>query len=267
MTPYGPPAESQFQPAIATSAKDCVPNTTRKLIRRATVDRKAPSTASVRSHSGAPSTRGLSYGEASTAAAYWGVTLVPSYGNDRDEVLDLSDAGHPFGLSGDCSVTVGGPRATNSFTGDHTVYVNDVRHVAVGGACKCEKGSAASAHNEYLIEDPGNSSKGYQWWSASLVYRFGEARTRDHLGISHGINLLVGPDTEDRTWHALGAAQIRSEPSYATGKRVGTLVKGRAYSCGRTQAGGTWARSDGTGNGNGWIHVNGLGWSKGGAFV
>lgn len=270
VTPAGSEAESQFQPLIPTSAKNCVPCTTRKLIRRATVDAHAPSTRAIRGASGAPDTRGLTYGEAADGAMLTArVKLMPSYGNDRQEMFDLVDGGHACGLSGDCSVTVNTERRTNSFTGDHTVYVHDVRHVEVRGTCLCEKHSAATAHNEYLIEDPGNSSVGYVWWSASLVYRFGEARTTDHLGISHGINLLVAPDTEGVRWKAIEVAQVRTEPSYSTGKGVGRLAVGHTYDGGRTENGGKWTRSDGS-YGHGWVHILFGGswrWVKGVAVV
>lgn len=270
VTPAGSEANSQFQPLIATSKLNCVPCTTRKLIRRATVDAHAPSTAAIRGASGAPSTRGLTYGEAADAAWLTArVKLTPSYGNDRQEMFDLVDGGHACGLSGDCSITVDTERATNSYTGDHTVYVHDVRHVEAGGTCLCEKHSAATAHNEYLIEDPGTSSAGYLWWSASLAYRFGEARTVDHLGITHGINLLVAPDTEGVKWKAIDDAQVRTEPSYTKGTGVGRLKVDTIYQGGRTENGGNWARGDAT-FGHGWVHIlfNGSWrWVKGIAVV
>jgi hypothetical protein len=266
--PFGPVAESQFQPVISTSPLNCVPCVTRKLIRRATTDAKAPSTATVRAKSGAPSTRGLTYGEAATAGAAFGVKLIPSYGNSRDEVFDLADAGHGFGISIDCSVTVHTARATGGFTGDHTVYDHDVRHCPAGGTCKCEKESAARVHNEYLIEDPGNSSQGYLWWSADLVYRAAEARTRDRNGISHGINLLVGPDTEGALVKAVLGATLREQPD-RTAKAMGKLVVGRTYKGRRTRTGTNWKRPNGS-IANGWreIELQGAnGWVEGRAAV
>lgn len=252
-SPFLPPAQSQFQPRIATSQLDCVPCTARKCIRRATVDAQAPSTEAIRKASGI-STRGLTYGEAAEAARkVSGVVLSPRYGLEREEVFDLADAGHGFGISIDCSVTVHTARATGSFTGDHTVYVQDVRHVKKGGTCRCEKGTATKAHNEYLIEDPGNSSKGYQWWSAGLVYRAAEERTRDAQGRSHGINVLLTPDTEGVKWRATGKGKVRKEPR-VDAKAVASIVIGKVYPGGRTETGGPWKRADGT-TGNGWVHV------------
>lgn len=268
-TPAGSEANSQFQPLISTSSRNCVPNTGRKLMRRATVDAIAPSTAACRKWSGAPDTRGLTYGEMATAAAHFGVTLTPMYGNTRQEMFDLVDAGHAVGISIDCSVTVNTERRTGSYTGDHTIYGHDVRHVPAGGKCLCEKRNASKAHNEYLIEDPGNTSIGYQWWSASLVYRAAEARTTDHNGISHGINLLVAPDTEGVKWKCVMTGRFRSEPRKDSADlgpyRVGTIYPG-----GRTENGGTWERRDGT-LAHGWIHLrmpNGRwAWARGEAMV
>jgi hypothetical protein len=256
VTPSGPEAQSQFQPLITTSKLDCVPCSTRKAIRRATVDAKAPTTRMVRAKTGVY-TRGLTYGEAAEAAEAFGVKLTPLYGNSRAEMFDLIDAGRGALLSIRCAVTVNTRRATGDFRGDHTVYVHDVRHVNVGAMCRCEKVAsprpATSEHNEYLIEDPGNSSIGYVWWSAKLVYEAGEARTRDAQGRTHGINLCVTPDTEGVKWRVVEKGAIRSKPRSDSAK-VSTADVGEVFQGGRTETGGQWRRADGT-FGRGWVHV------------
>jgi hypothetical protein len=255
VTPAGPEAQSQFQPRIATSDLDCVPCSTRKAIRRTTVDAKAPTTKAIRAKTGVY-TRGLTYGEAAEAAAAWGVNLDPLYGNSRDEMKDLIDAGRGALLSIRCSVTVNTDRATGSFRGDHTVYVHDFRHVDAGENCKCEKNGTAAgrrSHNEYLIEDPGNSSVGYVWWSAALVYEAGEARTVDRYGRTQGINLCVTPDTEGVKWRVVEKGAIRSKPRSDSAK-VSTADVGEVFQGGRTETGGQWRRADGT-FGRGWVHI------------
>lgn len=261
-TPFGQESQSQFQPVIATSSRDCVPCSTRKGIRRTTLDRTYPTTAAIRAKSGAPSTRGLTYGEASQAALAFGVKADPVYGNTRQEMFDLIDAGHSACLSIDCSATVNTERRTNSYTGDHTVYVHDVRHV--GDKCLCER-HTTTAHNEYLIEDPGNSSIGYVWWSAALVYKAGELRTTDRMGQSHGINLLVFPDTEGVKWRVTVQTALRKEPRIDS-PRLKRLPAGTIIPGGRTERGGAFRRSDGS-QGYGWVHLHygGVwGWAQGG---
>lgn len=271
MTPAAPAKNGQYQPSTKTSSKDCVAATAAMLVERATAGAIRPSHADIRDwvlkHGGGRTKdgklRGLLMSEAAAAVkALYGVTLTPTLGLSRDQVKNIIGNGRGAGVSIDCSVTVHTSRATNSYTGGHEVYAHDYQWWPGGMRCECEK-LATYAHGEDLIEDPGTTLAGYKWWSHDLLCRAAEARGGGK------INLLVGPDTEGASWRAIAAAEKRSEPSYTTGRRLGTLKRDHVYKGGRTQNGGDYRRADGT-MADEWVHLQDTDdswfWSKGRAL-
>ncbi|MGA0060615.1 MAG: hypothetical protein ACO3RU_13610 [Planctomycetota bacterium] len=236
------------------ASKNCVPATGAGLIDRATVSTLRVRGADVRRASGIYG-RGLSYGECAaavlklTTAKGRPVQLDPAYGLSRATVKDTVAGGEACGVSIHTSVTRYTTRRTNYYIGNHTVHAEKYRwRKASASHCDCEK-RTTSAHGEYLVDDPGTTLAGYLWWSADLLYRAAEKRTN-----GNGINLLVAPDTEILPWQCVKRAEIRSTPSYSTGRRLGYSVPGRIYKGGRTETGGRWKRSNGT-YGNGWVHI------------
>ena len=247
MIPASPAKNGQFSPSTPSSSKDCVAATTAMLVERALVGRIRPTHVDIRKLSGAPISRGLYMAEAVIAANHYGVKLESQVGLNRTQTRDTIGNGRPAGGSIDCSVTVNTSRRTNSYTGNHMVYVHQYQYWPGGSRCECEK-VATYAHGEFLVEDPGTTSAGYLWWSADLFYRAAEKRGN---GL---INLLVGPDTEGRTWTALAARDVRTEPSYSTGKKLGSTKAGVKYAGGRTENGGNWKREDGS-FADQWVHI------------
>lgn len=248
---FRPKQLSQFQPSTWSSSVDCVPACTAHLINRATVDGKKPSHADVRKASGVTDKRGLSYAEAATAAAKFGVTLTPRYGITRAQLKDILTSGRACAVSIDCSVTVNTPYRTNSFTGDHSEFAQ----------------AYSSSINAAAVEDPGTTAAGYLNWPFDLLCRAAEARTKDHLGVSHGINVLVGPDTEGVKWKCVMTGKVRATPD-TNAAAIATLKVGTTYQGGRTQNGGPWERAYGT-TGYGWVHVlvgTRWGWARGEAM-
>lgn len=249
---YIPPKSGQYDPATGTSSIDCVPAATAALVNRSTVDALHPTHTDIRRASGV-SSRGLTYSEAADAALKWAsskgrqVILAPRYGLSRAAMRDILASGRAVALSIDTSVTRYTTRRTNYFVGNHTVYVQSYRYWPGGEVCPCER-RVSTQHAEFLIDDPGTTSVGFLWWSADLAYRAAEKRTG-----GHGINVLVGPDTEGARWAGRLKGRIRSEPR-TTSKDLGPIDIGHVYPGGRTEAGGQWSRGDGT-YGKGWVHV------------
>ncbi len=261
MTPAAPAKNGQFQPVTSTSSKDCVGAVTAMLVERATGGRVRPTHADIRKRSGAPSTRGIADSEAVKAAATYGVKLTVLTGQNRDQVKNLVGNGRAVGVSISCAVTVHTKRATNAYTGPHKIFMNAYQWWPGGMKCECELG-ATYPHGEFLNEDPGTTLAGYLWWSADLVYRAAEARTG-----GHGINILVGPDTEGVAWLCIASATVRKEPSNSSPKHTSVVPGTHPHAGGRTQNGGTWPRANGT-LADEWIHiqtpwVGGWGWVPG----
>lgn len=232
--------------------KNCVPATCADIIDRTTVSATRVLGSEVRKASGV-SGRGLMYSEAAaatlklTTAKGRPVRLEPRYGLSRSTVRDTVAGGSVCGISIDTSVTRYTTRRTNYYVGGHTVYLLVYSWWPAGDRCTCEK-LTATAHGEYTVDDPGTTAAGYLQWSADLVYRAAEKRTS-----YHGINLLVGPDTETVKWVGKESGAIRNAPRNDSPKEASVVV-GRTYFGGRTDNGGSWDRSNGT-KANGWIHV------------
>lgn len=224
---------------------NCVLASSVMLIDRATVSAKRPRTSSLRYHSKVTALRGVTYGEAAVAAKVFGVTLEPRYGLSRESVKNLVDGGRAIGISIDTSVTRYTSRRTGTFVGGHTIYVNDYRWVTSG--CRCERNTSID-HAEYQCEDPGTTSAGYLWWSASLLYRAAEKRGGGK------INVLVSRDTEGVSRVAVMSGGIRAA-STSTAAKIKSISVGTSYAVTYTVTGGTWRRSNGT-YGNGWHHVS-----------
>lgn len=245
LTPYQPPKSSQND-GISGWTLRCVDNGAVMATDRATVGRIRPKAIAIRKKTGVEG-RGITYGEAADAVqALYGVTLMPMHLESRLELRNLIVSGRGAAISIDTNVTAGTIRRTNSFRGHHTVYANDAELVPNGG-CRCEA-NIATAHWEFLIDDPGTTFAGFQWWSADLVYRACERRTG-----GNGINVLAGKDTEAVKWSGRAKGRIRKEPS-TDAAPLGPITVGLVYPGGRTQNGGAWKRADGT-TATGWIHV------------
>lgn len=232
----------------------CVDTSSACNLARASLDRLHPTGASFRAATGHGWCGGLSYGEAVDASiTHYGIYAVSRYGISNADMKALADSG----ASGDASilaaVTVNTKRATNGFTGNHTVGWYDYRWVDRPlSPCWCEKAGTAAGnvdHGEILVKDPGTSA-GYLWWSCSLLYKACQARTG-----GNGINVVVFRDTEGSSWKAAEVHSIRSLPTYAAPSVVvGNTVVGHIYPGGRTQNGGGWTRADGT-TAHGWVHI------------
>lgn len=223
----------------------CVDSASACNVARSTLDRLHPTGASFRSASGHGWCGGLSYGEAvETSIDHYGVHAAARYGIANADMKQLADSGASGDASIDAGATVHTKRATNTFTGNHTIGWYDYRWVdRPSMSCMCELAGTAAGnvdHGEILVKDPGVRA-GYQWWSAALFYRACQARTS-----SKGINVVVFRDTEQVSWKAVEVRGIRSQPSYSSGVQVGKTVIGRVYVGGRTQNGGGYKRPDGT---------------------
>jgi hypothetical protein len=232
----------------AFASKNCVLATSTDLIDRTTVGRLRVLAPTLRKVSGDTS-GGVSYEQAAaaTSTATGGqVKLYPRYALNRTQVMDLSAAGVPFGISILCLVTRYTTRRTGTFTGGHTVYVQETRWVTSG--CQCETAQKTTNHREYLVEDPGTSA-GYLWWSEDLLCRAAEARGGGH------INVLAGIDTEGLTRVCIGAGSIRATPN-TSGTKRGTLKVGAPYTVTSTTNGGNWARDSDGGTANGWHRIS-----------
>lgn len=221
-------------------SSNCVLATCTELIGRVTVGRLRVSAKRLRVLSG-DTVNGLTYGQAAIAvlkATGNEIRLEPRFGLDRDQVRDLAASGRPFGISIDCSVTIGTTRRTGSYTGGHTVYVGDYQHrAAVLNECRCER-NAADAHAEFNVEDPGTHAT-HRWWSAGLLYRAAEKRG------GGAINVLVGSDTEGVQRRGAMKGRLREKPD-VTSNDLGPVVQGKVYEVIATVNGGPWKRDDGT---------------------
>lgn len=238
--------------------KDCVPASSALCVNKTTVDMLRPMPWDIRQAAGVTEYRGMSYGEAVMGVVTWTtkkgrrVTPTARYGVTRGDYKAFVDGGRSCVTSIACSVTVNTDRATNGYTGPHSVSAHDYRWCESPTDCRCElKGKPAASvdHGEYLVEDPGTTTAGWRWWSSALLYKAAEFRTG-----GNGINCIVFPDTEIVPWKAIRGSELRSEPSYQTGKRIALAVVDRIYKGGRTQNGGPFTRPDGT-KGYGWVHV------------
>lgn len=166
------------------------------------------------------------------------IELLARYGINRSQLYALVRAGHTAGIPIDCSVTVRTSRRTNWFTGSHEIFLVDVRTTTSRpGSCRCELDSLTS-HGEFLVEDPGTTSTGYLWWSASLIYRAAEAQGGGGVG-ANVINALVCRDTEDVDRVARIDAAVRAAPR-GDSKRLGRLAAGKTYHVRRTLHGAPW---------------------------
>jgi hypothetical protein len=192
--------------------------------------------------------KGLTYSQAALAvlaATKNQILLEPRFGLSRDQVRDLAAAGRAFAISIDCSVTVNTARATNAFTGGHSIYVGDYEFREAGSVCRCEK-NLATAHGEFNVEDPGTRAR-YQWWSASLLFAAAEKRG------GGAINVLVGRDTEGVQRKGAMAGKLRKE-ARVDADEVAPVVIGQVYDVIETLNGGPWKRADG-GTAFGWHKV------------
>ena len=279
ITPARVVKNGQYEPRTTTSPKDCVAAEVAMQVETATAGRIRPTHADIRkwvlTHGGGRddkgNVRGLTLTEGAQAAkALYGVTLVVLTGQTRTQVRDTVGNGRTAGISIDARVTVNTARATNDYGADktkmagHLIFVRQYREWPGGSRCECEL-RATYKHGEFLVEDPGTTTAGYLWWSASLVYRAAEARTGNK-----GIQLLVGPDTESVAWKCIAGTRVRSEPSFQAGETMTTLIAGAdPHRGGRTENGGPWARPNGT-QATQWIHIQlasgKWGWVRGGAM-
>lgn len=241
LTPYQPVPVDQIDGSRFEQA-NCVCAVTADIIDRATLGRRRVSGATVRSSTGDVD-GGIGYGQAATAAkalTQGAVELTVGYEVPRGTLRDGVYGGAPMGVSIYCRITRYTDRRTNWFTGFHTVYANDYDWTTT---CRCEKNYANGyAHGEYLIDDPGTTGTGYLWWSSDLLYRAAEARTAAYGG--HGINLLIGPDTENVSSVVREDGVVRKEPSRSSAK-VGRITKGQRKRIRRTVNGGDWMRDTG----------------------
>lgn len=183
---------------------------------------------------------GVTYSQAAEAVANatdGSVLLKERYGLDRAQVRDMAASGRGFCISLDCSVTVNTARATNSFTGFHTVYVSDYEW-RTEGACQCERNLTTQDHGEFCVDDPGTRAR-YQWWSASLLYRAAERRG------GGAMNTLAGPDTEGVVRVGRMKGRIRRTAS-TEGEDLGPVEQSKEYRVIATVNGGPWLRADGS---------------------
>ncbi len=238
--------------------ENCVLAACTELIGRVTVGRLRIPAPVLRKRTG-DKDGGVTYDQAASAVADEtdnAIILRPRYGLERSQVRDMAASGRAFCISLDCTVTVGTKRATGTFKGCHTVYVNEYAW-RTNGACECERELTAKGHGEFQVEDPG-TSRGYRWWSASLLFRAAEARGGGR------INTLVGTDTEGVTRFGKMNGRIRETP-FTDGPDLGPVVLGQSYSVIATEVGGPWKRADGT-VAFGWHrieHENGTGFLAG----
>jgi hypothetical protein len=212
--------------------QNCVLATCTDLIDRCTVGALRVIAPTLRKLSGVTEHRGVSYLEAVNAvskATGGRVKLAARYGNSRQEVHDLAVAGIPFGISILASVTRYTPYRTGTFTGGHTVYVNN-----------------HNSDGTYKVEDPGTGT-GYLNWPADLLYRAAEARGG---GL---INVLVGRDTEGVTRVGATAGKIRAKPDVKAAIKA-SIVIGKSYNSTRTLNGGTWHTASGRAS-TGWYEI------------
>lgn len=244
---YVPLSGSQFKPLTTFSSVDCVPQTCAEAADRASVGAMRTTHAAIRNAS-TDRSGGMTYGDAVKATEkVTGIKGEPRYSLSRDEVRKLCKAGHALTVSIDCSVTVNTKYATNRYTGGHSVFAN----------------SYAALDDTFMVQDPGTTSAGYLRWPAALLLAAAEKRTN-----GHGVNTIVWPDTEGRSWKAVMTGRIRATPE-TDGKDLGKIVLGTTYRGGRTENGGTWTRKDGT-TADGWVHVqyaaSKWGWVRGEAL-
>lgn len=177
---------------------------------------------------------GVTYGQAADAtikATNGQVVLEPRYGLNAGQVQSYIASGRAAAISIDCSVTRYTSRRTNTFTGGHSVYIQQYRWTAPG-QCGCEL-QKETQHGEYLIEDPGTTSAGYRWWSSSLVYRAALARG------GGSISIMLCRDTEGVTRTTRKDAVIRASAS-TTSQRVAKIPKGRSLYVTSTRDGGPY---------------------------
>lgn len=244
-----------FQPAqlAQPTSTTCVDTTASDVANRASVDGWKLNPLAIRRQTGVKS-GGITYGQAAAAVktlTKGQITLEPRFGLSIAQVRDLAIAGRPFGISIDCSVTIHTSRHTGTFTGGHTIYVQQWRRTLTGG-CACEL-KLSAPHGEFKIEDPGTFTAGYLWWSESLVNR---------AAISRGggaINVLVGQDTEgvSRICQTTSATIRARATKDSTSK--GRLPLGARVTVISTTNGADWDRDTDVGTGNGWHYIA---WAK-----
>lgn len=194
---------------------------------------------------------GVSFGQAADAtvrATKGEVILHPRYSLSRYDVKVLISAGKALAIGISCLVTRYTTRRTNNFVGQHAVYVQDYAW-RVNGACQCEK-NQQTQHAEYLVEDPGTTYTGYQWWSADLLYRAAEA----HGGGSGAIATLVCQDTEGVWRVARKNGAIRNEAK-GDSVRIGNIVQGKSYFVTSTRNGRPWVSDTDGGTRKNWNRV------------
>lgn len=238
--------------------KDCVPTSAAESVNLATVDALRPTGTDIRYAAQVTAYRGLSYGEAVVGTITWttkkGRRVSPTarYAITRAAFKGYADGGYSGSVSISCAVTVNTKRATNDFTGNHTVTWRDYRWCTTAATCYCErKGTTRAAidHAEILIEDPGTTTTGWQWWSAELLFKAAEFRTGND-----GIDVIVFPDTEGVDWRLVKTATVWAAPRTNSQAFV-NLPVGRVLNGGRTEVGGNWTRDSDGKTGRGWIQV------------
>lgn len=224
----------------AFAQNNCVPSTATMLMDRCSVGRWRVGAPALRILSGDTS-GGMSYSQIAPAiaTATKGEVTATVLSTDAAGMKALVAAGHPVGVSIDCSVTINTPYHTGGYAGSHSIYVNAFRY------------NAALARDEYLVGDPGRGTVSndleYVWWPAWLLHK---------AALSNGggrIWLLVGRDTEGSAIKSVGSAVLRSKPSL-TSTSKGTFAAGLAFTGLGTTVGGPW--TIGTRTASGWTRVS-----------
>ena len=237
---------------------NCVLAATTMLIHRITIGRLRPPAWRLRNITG-DKVGGVSLAQAADAANQTASPkLEPRYEITRGAMRALSKAGYGFVVIINCAVTVNTARATNRFMGMHAIYVNDYRWVdggtpiATRRMCACER-DIGEPHGEYLVEDPGTTYTGFQWWSALLLARAAEARIGAPPG-AKAINVLLGRDTEGVDRRARVRAVIRAEPRKDS-KVIGYVKDGSTHRIRYTTNGGPWTADSDGGTRDNWARI------------
>lgn len=237
---------------------NCVPSGGTELIDRATVGRLRIPAPVIRRASGDTS-GGLTLSQLADAVLQvtdGEVMLAVRRLDTRGQFRDLVASGRGVGFIYHTRVTSNTTRNTGSFIGLHFATVG-AYHWMTGGTCLCEA-RILTAHAEYDVEDPG-TRRGWQRWSADLVYRAMEA-VGDYWTISTR-------DTEGVARVAIAGGKVREKPSGAA-KALRVIQVGGTYNVDETVRGARWPRlaKDGGGYAVGWHRLKLGGYIRGGAL-
>lgn len=255
-TPYAPPKTPQID-GSAFEDENCTWAATNDHIDAATLGRRRPGAAQLRRDSGDTS-GGSSYSQNADVAIDYGVKLEPRILDERAKFRDGVASGRRASASIDCRITVTTSRRTNYFTGTHTVFVTKYRYCKAGGLCKCERRSSRYGHGEFLTEDPGTTSTGYQWWSATLMYRAMESRAAMANLPSGSLICMFGPDTEGVKRTTRQSYTLRTAPSTGASS-AGSVAADVTVTVVSTANGGAWdvdgPSRPSTRTSNGWAFI------------